>query len=124
MLYTPCKESPYKVKTDVVIKFILETGYLSPDQIRLGAKLIRESGADFVKFTTGMERPDATLKDLKLIKEVVGNTIRIKVAGGIDTYEEAIPFINAGVTRIGTSHAMAIVTNVSHSSSTRPESSE
>jgi len=51
----------------------------------------------------------ASLKDVELVKGVVADKIRIKVAGGVDTYKEAIDFINKGVARIGTSHAVEII---------------
>jgi len=94
-----------------IVKFILETGYMNEDQIKLGARLIKDSGADYVKFATGMGPKGATLEDLAIIKEVVGPDMKIKVAGGVDTYQEAIDFINGGVTRIGTSHALEIISN-------------
>ena len=94
-----------------IIKFIIETGYLTSPLIQTAARLIHDSGADYVKFATGMGPKGATLEDLALIKEVVGPDMKIKVAGGVDTYQEAIDFINAGVTRIGTSHALEILQN-------------
>jgi deoxyribose-phosphate aldolase len=96
-----------------IVKFILETGYMTGDHIKLGARLIKDSGADYVKFATGMGPKGATLEDLAIVKEVVGPDMKIKVAGGIDTYDEAISFINAGVTRIGTSKAIEIITKKS-----------
>jgi deoxyribose-phosphate aldolase len=96
-----------------IIKFIIETGYLTPPLIQTAARIIHDSGADYVKFATGMGPKGATLEDLALVKEVVGPDMKIKVAGGVDTYQEAVTFINAGVTRIGTSHAIEIVTNTS-----------
>jgi deoxyribose-phosphate aldolase len=93
-----------------IIKFIIETGYLTPTLIQTAARMIRDSGADYVKFATGMGPKGATLEDLALIKDVVGPDMKIKVAGGIDTYEEAVAFIEAGVTRIGTSKAVEILT--------------
>lgn len=100
-----------------IIKFILETGYMTEDQIKLGARLIHDSGADYVKFATGMGPKGATLEDLAIIKEVVGPDMKIKVAGGVDTYDEAIAFIEAGVTRIGTSKAIEIITNTTENPS-------
>ena len=52
--------------------------------------------------------------DIRLIKEVVGGKIKIKAAGGIDTREEALAFIEAGVDRIGTSHAVEIVEGINN----------
>lgn len=106
-----------------IIKFILETGYMNEEQIKRGARLIKDSGADYVKFATGMGPKGATLEDLAIIKDVVGPDMKIKVAGGVDTYQEAIDFINQGVTRIGTSHAVEIITNEQPSSKS-PSSSE
>jgi len=107
-----------------IVKFIIETGYLTPSHIQTAARLIRDSGADYVKFATGMGPKGATLDDLAMIKEVVGPDMKIKVAGGVDTYQEAIDFINAGVTRIGTSKAIDIVTNTTCNFSKKDYSSE
>ena len=99
-----------KANQSVIVKFILEVGHLNDEQISLGARLIKESGADYVKFATGMGPRGASLEDLELVKKSVGPDMKIKVAGGIDTYEEAEAFISGGVTRIGTSKAIEIVT--------------
>lgn len=104
------REAAKTARAEVIVKFILEVGYLTPEQISLGATLIKQSGADYMKFATGMGPKGATLTDLAIIKKAVGEDMKIKVAGGIDTYEEAESFITAGVTRIGTSKAIEIVT--------------
>lgn len=104
-----------------IIKFIIETGYLTTEGIQTAARLIKDSGADYVKFATGMGPKGATLEDLALIKDVVGPDMKIKVAGGVDTYQEAVDFINAGVTRIGTSKALEIISNTQSTSSTSSE---
>jgi deoxyribose-phosphate aldolase len=96
-------------RPDVIVKFILEVGYLTPEQISLGAAMIQKSGADYVKFATGMGPRGASLEDFALVRKAVGPDMKIKVSGGIDTYEEAEGFIKAGVTRIGTSKAIEIV---------------
>lgn len=98
-----------QVRQEAVVKFILEAGYLTPRQIKLGTQAILDSGADYVKICSGWGPRGASLDDLELVKEVVGGKIKIKVSGGIDTYPEAIAFIEAGVTRIGTSHAVKIM---------------
>jgi deoxyribose-phosphate aldolase len=54
-----------------------------------------------------------SVDDVKIVRTAVGPDMKIKVAGGIDTYEEAKTFIDAGVARIGTSHAIEIVTQSS-----------
>lgn len=94
----------------VVIKFILDPGYLTKEQLAAYAKIVQASGADFVKIGSGMGPRGPSVEDVKIVREAVGPDMKIKVAGGIDTYEEAKAFIDAGVTRIGTSHAIDIVT--------------
>jgi len=97
------------LKKSTVVKFIIETGLLANEEIKKASQLVLKSGADFVKTCSGMGPRGASLKDVELIKSVVGGKIKIKVAGGIDTYQEAIDFINAGVDRIGTSKAIEIL---------------
>ncbi|MDO8503908.1 MAG: deoxyribose-phosphate aldolase [bacterium] len=97
------------LKDSAVVKFIIETGYLSEDEIKKASELVFQSGADFVKTCSGFGPRGATVKDVEIIKGVVGNQIKIKAAGGIDTYEEAMSFIGAGASRIGTSKAVEIV---------------
>lgn len=94
-----------------IVKFILETGYLTDDEIRKTSILVMRSGADFVKTNSGMGPRGATVSDVELIKLATEGKIKIKAAGGVDTYEEAIALINAGAARIGTSKAVEIVTS-------------
>ncbi|MCJ7804177.1 deoxyribose-phosphate aldolase [Patescibacteria group bacterium] len=98
-----------EIKKTTIVKFIIETGLLSEEEIKKASLLVLESGADFVKTSSGMGPRGASLKDVELIKGVVGNKIKIKVAGGIDTLKEALDFINAGADRIGTSKAVEII---------------
>lgn len=97
----------------IIIKFIPETGYLTPDEIKKTAETMVDSGADFFKTCSGMGPRGATLEDVRLVRETVGQKIKIKVAGGIETYNQAMAFIKAGADRIGTSHAVEIVTGQS-----------
>ncbi|MDR1952067.1 MAG: deoxyribose-phosphate aldolase [Elusimicrobiota bacterium] len=85
------------------LKVIIETCYLSKDEIALVSKLISESGADFVKTSTGFGTGGATLEDIEIIKKSIDPKTKIKAAGGIRTYEAALSFIKAGVSRIGAS---------------------
>lgn len=98
-----------EIKRAVVLKFIIETSYLNSSEIKKASQLVLRSGAEFVKANSGWGSRGSSLKDVDLIREAVGNKIKIKVAGGVDTYKEAISFINRGVDRIGTSHAIRIV---------------
>ena len=106
------KEIVAQVKEDherVIVKFIIETGFLTDDEIKKASELVVASGADFVKTTSGLGPRGASLNDVAIIKSVVGDKVKVKVAGGIETYEQAIAFIEAGAHRIGTSHAVEIV---------------
>lgn len=91
------------------VKLIPECGYLTPDEIKKCAELMVASQVDFFKTCTGMGPRGATVDDVKYVKEAVGDQIKIKVAGGVDTPEEAQTYLDAGVTRMGTSHALEIV---------------
>lgn len=102
-------EAIKNIRKNVLIKFIIETGFLTDEEIKKAAELVLESGADFVKTSSGLGPRGASLKDVELIREAIGEKIKIKVAGGVDTYQEAIDFIKAGVDRIGTSKAVEII---------------
>ena len=93
----------------VLVKFIIETGFLTEKEIGRASKLVVASGADFVKTCSGFGPRGAMIKDVKLIKKAIRNKAKVKAAGGIATYDQALAFINAGVDRIGTSHAIDIV---------------
>ena len=93
-----------------IIKLIPETGYLSVEEIRKTAELMVTAGADFFKTCSGLGPRGATVEDVKVVRGAVGDKIKIKVAGGIETYDQAMAFINAGADRIGTSHAVEIIT--------------
>jgi len=97
------------IKGSVVVKFIIETSLLTDEEIKKAAQLVLESGADFVKTNTGWGPRGASLKDVELIRKAIGDKIKIKVAGGIHTYKEAVAFIEKGADRIGTSKAVEIV---------------
>ncbi len=90
------------------VKVIIETGYLTDAEITKAAKLVKKSGAHFVKTCTGYGPRGVTVKDVKLIKKAVGK-FNIKASGGIRTAKQAIALIKAGATRIGTSSGAKIV---------------
>lgn len=92
-----------KETADKVLKVIIETCYLTDEQKRLASQLCVEAGADFVKTSTGFGTAGATLADVQLIKEVVGDKALIKASGGIRDRETALQYIALGVSRIGAS---------------------
>lgn len=94
---------------DKVLKVILETCYLTKEEIIVASQMVVSAKADFVKTSTGFGIEGAKFKDVLLMKEVVGNLASIKASGGIRDYESATKFIKAGAIRIGTSSKAVIM---------------
>lgn len=94
-----------------VLKVIIETCYLTEDEKRIACELALKARADFVKTSTGFGTGGATIEDVKLMKSVVGNQLKVKASGGIRDTETAKKYIAAGADRIGTSSGIAIVQN-------------
>lgn len=92
-----------KITGNKVLKLIIETCYLSDAQKRLACQMGVDAGADFIKTSTGFGTGGATLSDVRLMKEVVGNQALIKASGGIRTREVALEYLALGVSRIGAS---------------------
>lgn len=88
---------------DRVLKVIIETCYLNDDQKRLASQVCVDAGADFVKTSTGFGTGGATLADVQLIREIVGDRAKIKASGGIRDKQTALQYISLGVDRIGAS---------------------
>lgn len=93
-----------------ILKVILETCYLEDLEIINASKLAVQSGADFLKTSTGFGTGGATFHDINLMKSVANGNVRIKASGGIKDYQTALEYINLGVERLGTSSGIAIVT--------------
>ena len=67
------------------------------------------AGADFIKTSTGFGTGGATLQDVKLMKKEVGDTVKVKAAGGIRDLKTCLSMIEAGASRIGTSSSVKII---------------
>lgn len=93
---------------NVISKVIFENCYLSKDQIRKLAEISKEVKPDFIKTSTGFGTSGATVEDVKLMKEVVGDTVKVKAAGGIRDVDTFIAMIKNGAERIGTSSGIKI----------------
>lgn len=113
------KNEPLKVYEEIkalkdvcgqkVLKVIIETCYLTPEEIVKASELVVKAGADFVKTSTGFGTGGATIENVKLMKETVSNKAEVKASGGVRTYEQAMAMIDAGATRIGTSNGIDII---------------
>lgn len=112
-------EGVVKQASGRTVKVIIETCYLSPEEIVIASKLVVESHAQFVKTSTGFGTYGARVEDVKLMKDTVGELAEVKASGGVRTYEDAMKMIEAGATRIGTSNGVDIVKrSVNHDSNT------
>lgn len=90
------------------LKVIIETCLLEQDEIIKACEIVKVSGADFIKTSTGFSTAGAKVSDIALMKSVLGESIGIKASGGIRDYETAMEMINAGATRIGASASVKI----------------
>lgn len=91
------------------LKVIIETAYLSPEQIREACLICQDAGADFVKTSTGYAPSGAKVEDIRLMREALSSCVGIKASGGIKSLDYALELIDAGADRIGTSSAKAIM---------------
>ncbi len=98
-----------KVCGERILKCIIETALLTDEEILSASKLVMESGADFVKTSTGFSKRGASVHDILLIKSVVSGECEIKAAGGIRDKKFAMELIEAGATRIGASKSSSIL---------------
>ncbi len=91
------------------VKVIIETCLLTESEKIKACELSKKAGANFVKTSTGFSSGGATIEDVKLMKKVIGEKMKIKASGGIHSYEEAIAMIEAGANRLGASAGVKIV---------------
>lgn len=92
-----------------LLKVIIETAYLSNDEIVEACKICADAGVDFVKTSTGFAPSGAQVEHITLMRSVLPQPVGIKASGGIKTREQAIAMIKAGADRIGTSSGIKIV---------------
>lgn len=92
-----------------ILKVIIETCLLTDDEKVKMCEIVSNSGADFIKTSTGFSTAGATLHDVQIFADNVAPHLQIKAAGGISSIEDAENFINIGATRLGTSRIVKIV---------------
>ena len=91
------------------VKVIIETCLLTKEEKILASNMVKNSGADFIKTSTGYSIGGATIDDVRLIRETVGGELGVKASGGIKTLVDVKQMIDAGADRVGTSSAVEIV---------------
>jgi len=95
----------------VLVKVILETCYLSEEQVARACKLAQAAGADFVKTSTGFGDGGATPEAIAVMTQTVGGSMGVKASGGIRNYEAACRYLDMGVKRLGVAATEAVLEN-------------
>ncbi|MVB09911.1 Deoxyribose-phosphate aldolase [Caprobacter fermentans] len=94
-----------------ILKVIVETCLLTREEKIRMCEIVTESGADFIKTSTGFSTAGATFEDVALFRGHVGPNVRIKAAGGIKTLDDAERFLSLGASRLGTSRIIKLLKN-------------
>ena len=92
-----------------ILKVIIETCLLTDEEKIKMCELVTKAGAEFIKTSTGFSTAGATFADVKLMKEHVGEGVKVKAAGGISSFDDAEEFIRLGADRLGTSRLVKIM---------------
>ena len=96
---------------DKILKVIIETCLLTDEEKIKMCEIVTESGADFIKTSTGFSTAGATFDDVELFAKHVGKNVKIKAAGGISSLADAEKFMELGAERLGTSRIVKLVKN-------------
>jgi len=93
-------------KPNVVVKIIIETCYLNHDEKVKACEIVARSGADYIKTSTGCGPAGCKVSDIRIMRRIVGDKIKIKGADRISSVEDALSIIEEGATLLGESHAI------------------
>ena len=93
-----------------ILKVIIETCYLTEEEKIAMCRAVTNAGADFIKTSTGFGTAGACIEDIRLFKENIGEAVRIKAAGGVNSREDFEAFLGEGCDRIGSSSGVSILT--------------
>jgi deoxyribose-phosphate aldolase len=96
-------------KAGALVKVILETCYLSKEQVATACKIAEAAGADFVKTSTGFGDGPATPEVIDIMIKTVGKTMGVKASGGIRSWDTAVGYLNQGCTRLGVGSTEAVL---------------
>jgi deoxyribose-phosphate aldolase len=96
-------------QNDCLMKVIIETAYLSDQEIVSASLMCQDAGTDFVKTSTGFAPGGAKAEHIKLIRGTINSNVGVKASGGIRDYATAISMIEAGADRLGVSAGVQIM---------------
>ena len=99
----------HKACNGKILKVIIETCLLTEEEKIKMCEVVTESGAEYIKTSTGFSTGGATFDDIALMKKYVGKDVKIKAAGGISSLEDAEKFMELGADRLGTSRIVKII---------------
>ncbi len=94
---------------DCLMKVIIETAYLSDEEIVKASNICQDAGTDFVKTSTGFAPAGAKTEHVKLIRETINSNVGVKASGGIRDYATAVSMIESGADRLGVSAGVQIM---------------
>ena len=97
-----------KICGDRILKVIIETCLLTEEEKIAMCRIVTQSGAEYIKTSTGFSTGGATREDVKLLRANVGPEVKVKAAGGISSLEDAEDFLDLGARRLGTSRIVKI----------------
>jgi len=94
---------------NAIVKVIIETALLDTAEKEAACILVKASGADYVKTSTGFAKSGANIPDVRLMRRMVGDDMGVKAAGGVRSYANAKAMIKAGATRLGASAGVKVM---------------
>ena len=111
--YAYIKEEMHRIvaacrEAGVIVKVIFENCFLTDEEKRVLCRIALEEKPDYIKTSTGFGTGGATLEDVKLMKSIVGDAVKVKAAGGIRDLATCLAMVEAGAERIGTSASIKI----------------
>lgn len=98
-----------EITGDRILKVIIETCYLTEEEKIKLCGIVTEAGADYIKTSTGFGTGGATLEDIRLFRQHIGDHVKMKAAGGVKSVEDMQAFLKEGCERIGTSSAVRMI---------------
>lgn len=96
----------------VIVKVIFENCYLDKEEIAILCEIAKKIKPDFIKTSTGFGTSGAKYEDIKLMKSIVGDSVKVKAAGGIRNKDVFLKMIELGAERIGTSTGVPIIESI------------